>query len=433
MRSACCAFVAVISSCIASDLSHADQAARAYVDVPVEISFPPLDKAVASQLPPSLQGQESQYGFRIDYQVDRRDVRVSARGNTLRTEADFEYSVEACKDMGRLGCVRAAGCSRQHVTATLESEVELTRNWAVRLTTTALPITHRTRCQVTPLKIDVTDRIVEVLQEKLEEALGDIDARVARRLSFRSQVETLWSHLDKPQAVGKFHVVLGVESVAAGPIALTTTSASVDVQLGMKPRLFLGSLPGRRTRSLPPLGKLVSRAPPGFRGEFSVVMGMAEINEQLASWAAGQVIDLGANHGKLTLSGLQATGAKGRLAARLTFSQPENLRVELDIKPWIMAKDHVMAFKVPWISISGLKKPALEKQVEEQIRAYIQTQTLAPGVRTSELVGLATTFRVDKTRRVEVRMDKVALSELTIDRSGITLAFAVEGGVKLGE
>ena len=119
----------------------------------------------------------------------RSPFRVSVKGQAVTISSDVEYSGRVWYDppIGpevEVSCGTGEDLPRR-ATLTLESTGELTPEWAIRTKSRVARLevygdSARDRCRLTFLRIDVTERVLEITHKMLDEKLVKFDEAVAR-------------------------------------------------------------------------------------------------------------------------------------------------------------------------------------------------------------------------------------------------------------
>jgi hypothetical protein len=196
------------------------------------------------------------------FQLRRSPFRVKVRSQTVSISADVEYS-------GRIWYRPPVGpeveiaCGTdddppRRATLTLESTAHLTREWGLRTRSrivrlVAFSDSARDRCRLTFLRIDVTDRVLEMTRTMIEEKLALFDAAVAR-WPVRPRFEKIWRELQKPMWLAdSVYMTIHPSEAQLGAVGSNGELAFANLRLVATPRVTTGPRPVLEKVPLPPL------------------------------------------------------------------------------------------------------------------------------------------------------------------------------------
>jgi len=194
--------------------------------------------------------------------LHRSKFRVRVVGQRVRISADIEYS-------GRIwyqppiGPEIEVACGTgkdlpPRATLTLETRGELTRDWGLRTQSRLVQLeaysdSARDRCRLTFLRIDVTDRVLEMTAQLLTEKLAVFDAAVAH-WPVRPRFEKVWRDLQKPLWLAdSVYMTLNPTEAQVGSIGANGDTAFANLRLVAAPRVTTGPRPKLALMPLPPL------------------------------------------------------------------------------------------------------------------------------------------------------------------------------------
>jgi hypothetical protein len=140
------------------------------------------------------------------YLLHRSRFRVKVRGRTVTISANIQYSGRIWYNPP-IGPQIEVSCGTddelpRRARLTLESTGELDREWVLRTHSRVVRLeplsdSTRDRCRLSFLRIDVTDRVLEITRGLLEDELAHFDRAVAR-WPVRTRFERVWGDLQKP-------------------------------------------------------------------------------------------------------------------------------------------------------------------------------------------------------------------------------------------
>lgn len=112
---------------------------------------------------------------------------------------------------------------------------------------------ERDRCQITPLQIDVTGRVIDAATSILEDSLPAIRRELAS-IDLKSHFEEWWRVLSEPiQLDDDIWLLIDPRAVHRGPISGDSLTLVATVGLIAHPRIVLGNRPLTELAPLPPL------------------------------------------------------------------------------------------------------------------------------------------------------------------------------------
>jgi hypothetical protein len=141
----------------------------------------------------------------VAFAASRTPFRVRVEGTEIVVETVLEYEGRGWYDPP-LGPEVSAGCGggdapKPRLSLRVVSTPSFTPEWGLR-TRTHVDVVRfsdepRDQCQVTFLKIDVTDKVVGAVREEMTRVLARLDRHIAR-LDTRGRIEDIWRKMEKP-------------------------------------------------------------------------------------------------------------------------------------------------------------------------------------------------------------------------------------------
>lgn len=388
---------------------------------------------------PVANNANANFGFA----VSRSPFRVRAEGRTISISADIEYE-------GRvwyrppIGPELSAGCGtgdapRPRVRATLVSTAWLTPQWQLRTRTRVLRLEPysagpRDRCQLTVLRIDVTDRVIEATRDMLDRDLHRFDEAVAL-WPVRPKFIKLWSQLQRPIRLAE-GVYLEINPLAAqlGAPGASGDTIMTRLRLVAAPRVVTGERPDHAL-PLPPLQSAegASRgAHVVVEGAFTYPVATALLRQALVGRTLVQeghrirIRDVqlsGIGGGRVAL----AVTLSGRVHGRLYFTgtpslDPVHRQIHVPDLDYDVGTSQLLVQGFGWLRGVDMRDFLRDRarlpdsSGVGRLRALAESgvnRTLAPGVTLSGTIHDARGIRVLATTR-EIRLRAVADAELTL-------------------
>ena len=140
------------------------------------------------------------------------------------------------------------GVDRPRALVRIVSTLALTSRWTLRSrsrvdTVMALTDSTRDRCRVTPLHIDVTDRVLGATRSLLESQLSRLDQNVSQ-LPTRKRFEQWWRAMERPiKLTDSVYFLINPVDVALGRIDIDSGMAIARLRLEARPRIVSGYRP----------------------------------------------------------------------------------------------------------------------------------------------------------------------------------------------
>jgi hypothetical protein len=196
------------------------------------------------------------------YLLHRSPFHVKVREHTVTISANIEYSGRIWYDPP-IGPQIEVSCGTEdelprRARLTLESTGEISREWGLRtrsrvVSLTPLSDSTRDQCRLSFLRIDVTDRVLEMTRELLEEKLEHFDHAVAT-WRVRTRFEKIWNDLQKPvRLADSVYLTINPSEAQIGRIGAIGETAYANLRLIAAPRVVTGPRPKLEKVPLPDL------------------------------------------------------------------------------------------------------------------------------------------------------------------------------------
>jgi hypothetical protein len=278
------------------------------LNVPITFDLAPVIDALEAAVPReygSLDERrtiESNDRASVAFELRRTPFTASLQGDVARVSSVIQYRARAWYDPPVLPEVQASCGTGEdedppRAEVALSARLTLSNDWTLvgeaqvdRLT--AVSDETRDRCRITPLGIDVTDRVVSAAEGLLEGRLPEIEL-----------TDDVW-------------LVIDPTSVTRGPTEGRGRTLVASVGLMARPRVVLGPRPAVPPRPLPPLDS--AQVGSGLHIHATGVAHYREASARLTDLLGGQVLERQGR--RLRIRGLRVSGVGGgRLALEVTF------------------------------------------------------------------------------------------------------------------
>lgn len=413
--------------------------------VPLEYDFTAVMRLVEQIVPKTFGSMDSVHQMGDDtrkhyaFEVARGPFTAYADENHLHLRATLSYSARGYyKPI--IGPTLSAGCGggneRPRITVELATPVSLTERWHLKSKAHIVKVepastAPRDHCDVTILRKDVTDQIVEAARSALNGQLGGIDKRIAG-VDLTEHVTEWWGMLARPiKLADGVWLVLGPERLRVGRAKGRSHILTVPVTLDARPRVVTGtSEPVVVVGPLPALA--ADTAGEGFHVIMDGILDYGTASQQLASAFAGKTFSESGH--SLTLKSVSVLPqSKGRLALAVSFTGDANGTLQLVGSPRI---DHAKnEMTVPDLDFdlktdnkllqtySWLKSDALRADLRQKARVSL-SPALDKG-RSLLLEGL--NRKLGDVVTLSGTVDSVAVRGLFVTRDGIVVRAEATG------
>jgi len=249
----------------------ADTQPNSYVSAPIVFDYRPLIEEIEQRIPRvigSVDKDKRKLVVKspkvwVAAELTRSPLEFTFKDNTVTVSAAFQYRANAWAKPFLVVIPVSCGMGKEkpRLRLTVSSTYDITPNWHLqtksRLVKFERPTTtERDQCEITFLKIDVTEKIIEGVQGALDGELAKLDSSIAK-ISIRKPVDELWGKLQTPISIAKGQLWFRIrpQDVALGPITATDSTLTARLDLQAKPRIRAGERPPNDTVSLPALGR----------------------------------------------------------------------------------------------------------------------------------------------------------------------------------
>jgi hypothetical protein len=243
------------------------QLPRTVVDVPLLLDLSAAVELLESALPSKLgdinrrQQIPGKKRAAYAYELRREPFEVSVKGDTFQIASTIHYQGKGWFDPP-IGPEIGGSCGtkgpepRARVVVTLRPELD--RNWRLvaqpRLRALVpLTKTEQDQCEVSFLKLDVTEKVLAAARSAVRAQLPRISAQLAT-LDVKREFEKVWNEIQKPiRLADSVWLVLQPRGVRLGKVSGTNTMVGTTVGIDAQPRIETGDQPSVALAPLPPL------------------------------------------------------------------------------------------------------------------------------------------------------------------------------------
>jgi hypothetical protein len=303
-----------------------------------------------------------------------------------------------------------AGNQRPRARVEIVTPLRVSREWRLRSRTKVQTVEpfeagERDQCEVTMLKIDVTERVIDAARNLLVNNTKTIDAKVAG-IDLRSKFEEWWTIVQQPIHLSdSVWLAINPKAVHVEPASGTRKLLRTGVGLLAEPRIIVGRKPNVIALPLPPQ-VAATDGPEGFHILLEGVLAYDVASKLLTEELRGQKIKKG-NH-TVWVERVRMFGiGGGRIALRVELGGSASGRIFFTGTPhydyagdrlyvpdldYDVGTSHMLVRGLEWLKHDDLRDylrnkarwpvGGLIKQGEEQLVNGLN-QELSPGVKLS--------------------------------------------------
>ncbi len=286
----------------------ADTQPNSYVSAPIVFDYRPLIEQIEQRVPRvigSIDKEKRQQVMKspkvwVAAELTRSPFEFTFKDNTVTISTSFEYRANAwAKPLLATHNVSCGmGKERPRLNLVVSSTYDVTSNWHLKTKTRLVKFdrpttTERDQCEISFLKIDVTEKIIASVTGVLEKELAKLDTTIGK-VSIEKPINGIWDKLQRPISIakGKLWFRIRPQEVALGAITATDSTLTARLDLQAKPRIRAGERPPNDSVPLPPLGRtqaVIDTADVFMEG----TLRYAAANEALAKRVSGKTIGKG--------------------------------------------------------------------------------------------------------------------------------------------
>ncbi len=349
------------------------------------------------------------------FEAAREPFKVALDGDTVRMTAMITYAGRAWYNPP-IAPEMSASCGanglRPRARVEIVSPLHVSADWKLRSKTTVRTVApfepgERDQCEVTVLKIDVTERVINAARNLLENNTKNIDAKIAS-INLRSKFEEWWGIVQQPIHLSD-SVWLAINPKGVHVDAARGSRKMLRTGIGLlaAPRIVLGHRPDIAPVPLPRQATAIAKeVPTGFHILLEGVLPYDVASKLLSEELKGQKISkggrtirveklrmFGVGGGKIALEVEFRGSASGHIyfvgTPHYDYSEDRLYVPDLD---YDVGTAHMLVRGLEWLKHDDLRDylrnkarwpvGGLIKQGREQLVKGLNTQ-LSPGVQLS--------------------------------------------------
>jgi hypothetical protein len=416
-------------------------------NVPVEYNFGSVLSAVERAIPlqfgslDSIRTVENDSRRHYAFEAHRQAFTAYADGRVIRLKATLAYAAKGyykpiVTPTISAGCGGKDIATRPRITVELSTPITLTAEWhlASRIQLDSIgPASdeQRDRCDVSILRRDITDRVVETARRAIEEHLPEIDAKV-NEVNLDGRFRYWWSLLGHPIRLSDgVWLTIAPDLLSIGEVTGRGHVLTVPVTLRARPRIVMSpTVPALQPLALPPLAHGGSRN--GFRIFIDGAMDYATASRLLADAIVNRRISEGGRTvtvsavrvtptraGRLSLAGDFAGDARGTL---MFVGRPviDSARREITVPDldYDLATDNKLLASYSWLRSERMR-------LAFRARAHFQIDSTLARAKSLLLSGLNRS--IGGVLTLSSTVDSVAVRGLYVTRDGLVVRAEARG------
>jgi hypothetical protein len=342
-----------------------------------------------------------------------------------------------------IGPTVSAGCGsdkvRPRIVVELITPLTLDSTWHLKSRARVGTITRASKrsedqCQVSVLRLDVTDKVEEAARTALTAQLPEINKRIAG-VSLANQAAGWWTSLNKPIRLrDDVWLLLHPAKLRLGKITGAKRTLTIEAGVDAYPKIVTGAEPAVVMSPLPALAGVASAG--GFNIVLDGNIGYATISTTLTDLLGGKTI--GVKGREIVVDSVRAAGrSRGRIELAVTFSGDAEGTIHFAGTPKFDAQageilvpdldydldtDNGLVAAVAWVKSDDLRTMMRDK-------ARIPVAPVLDRGRQLLTSGLNRTIGTSLTLSADV--DSVAVHDLYVRRPGIVVRAAALGSAKV--
>ena len=417
-------------------------------NVPIEYDFTPI-MATVERVVPKTFGSLSQVrdvpnDTRRKYAFEARRGPFTAFvvGSQVHLRTTLSYAARGYYKPP-LGPTMSAGCGtgsqRPRIVVELITPITLDSTWRLKSRARVGKIERAStrsedQCQVSILRLDVTDKVEEAARTALTGQLPEINKRIGA-VSLASQASGWWSSLNKPIRLrDDVWLLLHPARLRLGRITGAKRVLTIEAGVDAYPKIITGAEPAVVMSPLPALAGVAGGG--GFNIVLDGNIGYATISQTLTSVMRGKTI--GVKGREISIDSIHASGrSRGRIELAVTFSGDATGTINFAGTPKYDAR--ISEILVPDLdydldtennlidAVAWVKSDDLRATMREKARISV-----APVIdRGRQLLSAGLNRTIGTSLTLTATVDSVAVHELYVRRPGIIVRAAALGTAKV--
>jgi hypothetical protein len=313
-------------SIVSSNIPAMPAAVSSIVNVPVTVDLKNYFKKAEEMVPVENKGSDNPCeGVRYQYVFNRNPLQFSGNGMSLNLDVDGEYSVSGsyCVKCVYGACVAKTpsfscgiGEPMRKIKVGYTSTLSVTPGYQVNSNTKLAYIKPLDPCQISFLKYDITDNLIENIKGPLNDLGKTIDQQTAT-YPLKNYVQDFWNKLFEEQQAGDFGFLnLHPTGLEMTGMHMQGTTLKFLLGISCKPQFTLRSM-AQKPGLVPKMTTLAKDS--GFHIMMDLHAAYEDITKQAATALSGKIIEL--KNRKFIIDDVELQGAgNAKMVVKVKFS-----------------------------------------------------------------------------------------------------------------
>ncbi|HYD51329.1 MAG TPA: DUF4403 family protein [Gemmatimonadaceae bacterium] len=416
-----------------------------HFDVPLEYDFTPVLETVERAVPRTFGSLDDVRTIRGDerrryaYVATRGPFTTFMRDTLVHLRARLAYAARGWYEPP-IGPTLSAGCGdrgqRPLIDVELVTPLTLDSTWHLRSRArlARLVPARGSHCQVSLVRIDVTDRVLGAARLALESQMPHID-RMVGRIDLSGRAAGWWTALERPIRLrDDVWLELRPQRLRLGRVAGAGRVMHVEAGLDALPRIVVGASPPVAHTPLPPLGRDTTAG--GFRIIVDGEVDWATASREIADTLRGRTITRLGRTVRITSAAVGPT-RDGRVALTVGFAGDADGRLRLVGRPQLDATR--TAVVVPDLDYDVATGDGLVRVVDwlmdDELRDMLRERARVPVApvlaRGRTLLEQGLNRTIGKVMALSARVDSVAVDGIFVTTNGLLVRAGATGAARV--
>ena len=301
------------------------------IHVPIEVNLKNYLVEAEKQTPRKFEDEKQACeGVSFWYKLERNPLEFDGKGNELFLDLSGKYAIKInycpkCTGMfsDKENCVVPrvnASCGinepMRRIQVSTSTALSVNKDYKIEAKTSLKGIVSEDKCEVTFIKYDATEKLVEEMEKALKGVTADIDKKI-EQTDLKKEVQKIWKELNNPIAIPSIgYFYLSPTSLALSSPNFSKNKLNLTVTLTALPKVTLED----KKSVTPPLPELNNASnEKGFQISLSIQGKYKSINQILAQNLNGKEIQL--KKEKIKIDSVLILGANNqKLSFKVHFS-----------------------------------------------------------------------------------------------------------------
>lgn len=410
-------------------------------DAPLDYDFTPVLRSVERAVPRTFGSMDDVRRLGTDerrryaYAATRGPFTTFMRDSLVHLRARLSYGARGWYDPP-VGPTMSAGCGdrgpRPAIEVELVTPITVDSTWRLqsRARLVRLAPVRGSRCEVSLLRIDVTDRVVDAARAALAGQMRQID-RLVHRIDLTERATGWWAALERPIRLrDDVWLELRPQRLRVGRVTGDGRVLTVEGGLDALPRIVVGAMPGAAHSPLPPLGRDTTEG--GFRILLDGEVDWPTASRELGDALRGRAITRMGRTVHIT-SAAAAPATRGRIALTIGFAGDAEGQLRLLGTPRLDSTRTTIS--VPDLDYDVTSEDELVRVVEwvkgDELRALLRERArvaVSPVLaRGRALLEQGLNRRIGKALTLRARVESVAVDGIYVTPKGLLVRAGATG------